>query len=91
MNKFIFFVVFCILMAVSNVTCQTVNSCPPCEDVKGEKRYCVQPLGFLMKMCEKGAKEGGRCTTEVKDDVYMGLPPCKEGLTCNAREGGKCQ
>ncbi|CAL1278643.1 unnamed protein product [Larinioides sclopetarius] len=88
MNKFIFFVVFCILMAV---TCKTVNSCPPCADVNGEKRYCVSPLGFLLKFCRAGAKEGGRCTTEVKDDVYIGLPPCKEGLTCNARMGGKCE
>ncbi|CAL1278634.1 unnamed protein product [Larinioides sclopetarius] len=88
MNKFIFFVVFCILMAIN---CQTVNSCPPCEDVKGEKQYCVEPVGLFSKYCVAGAKKGGRCSPKLKDDVYKGLPPCKEGLTCNARMGGKCE
>ncbi|CAL1296656.1 unnamed protein product, partial [Larinioides sclopetarius] len=33
------------------ICCQMVNSCPPCDDVNGEKQHCVQPSGFLLKMC----------------------------------------
>ncbi|CAL1278645.1 unnamed protein product [Larinioides sclopetarius] len=39
------------------MNCQTVNSCPPCEDTNGEKRYCMESSGLQMKICEAGAKE----------------------------------
>ncbi|GBM38683.1 hypothetical protein AVEN_54722-1 [Araneus ventricosus] len=85
MNKFIVCFMLCMLIAIN---CQMVNSCPPCKDVGGEKRYCVKTKILNLKVCEAGSQKGGRCTDEKDaNGVYQGLPPCKEGLTCSAEMG----